>query len=203
MIRNIDELKNLQSYNGAVDWYSFIDSMEISEEQKEKRARVANDLFFLFVSMFVLAETVGDVEITYSYLYDGLRNIIMEYGRYDSYSMMYLDRFTEEYIAVTFRHDEEYFTSDDRALLGALNESNAIVGYDELQEAVDDGATYKIWVTERDNKVRNTHREVDGKRIPIDEFFEVGNERMMFPRDEVNCEDLNEIANCRCVLHFE
>ena len=203
MVRRLDELQNLTSYSGNIDWEEFFDAMDLTEEQREKRERVADKLFWVFAALFVLAQTTQDEEICVWWLDNQLTMIVQEYGVYNSYSVLYIDKFTREYVDVTFRNDGEYFVSDDRALLGALNEANAIVGYEELEDAIADGATYKIWVTEKDNKVRPTHKVMNGKKIPIDDFFEVGGERLLYPRDEVNCGDLAELANCRCHLSFE
>ena len=203
MIRRLDELQNLTSYSGNIDWEEFFDAMDLTEEQREKRERVADKLFWVFAALFVLAQTTQDEEICVWWLDNQLTMIVQEYGVYNSYSVLYIDKFTREYVDVTFRNDGEYFVSDDRALLGALNEANAIVGYEELEDAIEDGATYKIWVTEKDNKVRPTHKVINGKKIPIDDFFEVGGERLLYPRDEVNCGDLAELTNCRCHLSFE
>lgn len=203
MIRRLDELQNLTSYSGNIDWEVFFNAMDLTEEQREKRERVADKLFWVFAALFVLAQTTQDEEICVWWLDNQLTMVVQEYGVYNSYSVLYIDKFTREYVDVTFRNDGEYFVSDDRALLGALNEANAIVGYEELEDAIADGATYKIWVTEKDNKVRPTHKVMNGKKIPIDDFFEVGGERLLYPRDEVNCGDLAELANCRCHLSFE
>lgn len=203
MIRPIDDLSNLYQYKGEINWEEFFDAMEISEEQKDKRKSVADKMFFILLSFFVLVEETRDIEVCEWFLRSNMTELVIGYGVYDSYSFNYINRFSEEYVAVTFRNEGEYWTSDDRAMLGALNEANAICGYDELQEAIEDGCTFKIWRTERDNKVRKTHRELDGKKIPIDDYFEVGNERLFYPRDEVNCTDLSEISGCRCHLDFE
>lgn len=204
MNRRVDELNNLSTYNGEIDWEDFFDAMEISEEQKEKRKSVADKLFFIFATLFVLAEATENSEYCVWWLDSQLTDIVQEYGRLDAYSVQYIDKFTQGYVDVTFRHwDSPYYISDDRALLGALNEANSIIGYDELAEAIDEGATYKVWHTEKDNKVRPTHKLVENKRVPIDDYFIVGGERLLYPRDEVNCENLAEISNCRCHLTFE
>lgn len=205
MVREIDEFQNLYGWDLEIDIDEFYDAMNLSKERTDERKRVADKLFALFLSLFVLIESVDDYETCYFWLTDGLRDIVETYGFYDAYSMLYINKFAEEYLGVTFNRKAEgdYWLSPDRALLGALNESNAIVGYEELQDAIAEGCEFKIWKTERDNKVRETHRELDGKKIPIDEYFTVGMEQMLYPRDEVNCGDLSEISNCRCHCDYE
>ena len=202
--RAIDEYENIISYDFEDDVDEFLDAMDLSKARTEERKRVADKLFALFLSLFVLVD-IADYETCYFWFTASLRDIVEKYGFYDAYSMLYINKFAEEYLGVTFNRKAEgdYWLSPDRALLGALNESNAIVGYEELQDAIAEGCEFKIWKTERDNKVRETHRELDGKKIPIDEYFTVGMEQMLYPRDEVNCGDLSEISNCRCHCDFE
>lgn len=204
MIRTIDEFENLKTYKGEIDIEDFFDGMEISDEQKDKRMEVTNKLFWIFSSLFVLFEVTADYETCQWWLSDQLTNVVMEYGNYDSYSVLYIEKFVTDYVDVTFKHDEEpYYVSDDRAILGSINEANAICEYGELSDAIEEGMTFKIWHTERDSKVRKTHVPLDGKKIPIEDFFEVGGELLLYPRDEVNCGDLSEIANCRCSCSYE
>ena len=204
-MRKIDEYENLYGWDAEIDIDEFYNAMDLSEERVEERKAVADKLFAVFLSLFILVETVDDYEVCFYWLTDSLRDIVEKYGFYDAYSMLYINRFATEYLDVTFNRKEEseYWLSPDRALLGALNESNAIIGYEELQDAIADGCEFKIWRTERDNRVRPTHKELDGKKIPIEEYFTVGMEQMLYPRDEVNCGDLSELSGCRCHLDFE
>ena len=202
-MRYVDELNNLTKYTGDIDWKEFYDLMDISEEQKEKRYKLADSLFFIILSLFALYETTEDYSVCLWWFQTQLTNLVIEYGRYDSYSILYIDKFSEEYLRVTVDNTGDYWISEDRALLGALNESNAIAGYEELADAIEDGAQFKIWHTYRDNRVRPTHKVMEGVKVPIDDFFIVGGEQLLYPRDEVNCENLAEISNCRCVCHYE
>ncbi len=56
----------------------------------------------------------------------------------------------------------------------------------------------KIWVTARDDRVRDSHAALEGVNIPYDEFFPNGLE---FPRDEHGAAE--EVINCRCILMYE
>lgn len=87
----------------------------------------------------------------------------------------------------------------ERALSVAENESNSVFNRVEYDDAVDSGKyTYKTWITEMDNKVRHTHREVEGMRIPIEEPFIVGDSQMMFAHDSSLGASAEELVNCRC-----
>lgn len=54
----------------------------------------------------------------------------------------------------------------------------------------------------KDQRVRKTHREVDGETIPIDEVFLVGESLMRFPKDTSLGASAEEIVNCRCVVKY-
>ncbi len=58
----------------------------------------------------------------------------------------------------------------------------------------------KEWVTMHDEKVRETHDEVDGKKPWINQPFIVGDFPMMYPGDPKG--PPQEIINCRCVLVY-
>lgn len=58
----------------------------------------------------------------------------------------------------------------------------------------------KTWNSSNDGRTRREHRRLDGKTIPMDEYFRVGRDKMLTPgtgsRPEQN-------VNCRCFLTFE
>lgn len=95
-----------------------------------------------------------------------------------------------------------YELSDDRAMLIAENESNALYNYDDLQQAILMGYTKKTWNTILDRHTRNTHRNEDGTTIPIDKAFTVGNSEMMYPKDLSLGASAEETVNCRCSITY-
>ena len=95
-----------------------------------------------------------------------------------------------------------WYLSEDRAILNGEDQANYILDHTELVEALEDGYRRKGWLSMRDRKVRDTHREVDGTVIPIEEPFEVGGYLMMTPKDDSMGAPDEEIANCRCSLEF-
>lgn len=54
----------------------------------------------------------------------------------------------------------------------------------------------KEWVATADDRTRDTHAEVDGQRVPIDEPFKVGGSELMFPGDPNG--EPGEVIQCRC-----
>ena len=112
--------------------------------------------------------------------------------------------FSNNFIETTLNHEgEEWYTSSDRALFNAENSANDVLNYDLYQKALAEGKTHKKWITEKDNKVRETHREVENKVIPIKEWFRVGGIKMRFPKDyEYAIEAPQETVNCRCSVKY-
>lgn len=69
-----------------------------------------------------------------------------------------------------------------------------------LQRARLEGMTHKTWVSARDPKVRPSHMLANGQRVPIDVYFNIGNERLFLPADPGA--SYTETANCRCSVKF-
>ena len=95
-----------------------------------------------------------------------------------------------------------YWLSYRRAEDIAKSEANTFLNYTDFVEAKDSGATKKTWLTMLDDKVRNTHEEVEGQTIGIDEPFTVGNSLMKFPHDLSESPDPKEVINCRCAVEY-
>lgn len=79
-------------------------------------------------------------------------------------------------------------------------ESHRNVNTGAMTTARKGGATHKTWNTEQDDKVRDTHFNLDKKRIPIDEkFVTVNGNETYFPGQFGIAE---EDVNCRCWLTY-
>ena len=96
---------------------------------------------------------------------------------------------------------EQYWLSDDRARFIAEEESNTAFNDSDFEDAIEAGYTMKTWNTMLDRYVRKTHRPMEGKTIPIDDYFIVGNSMMLYPRDPDG--DPEEVISCRCWLTYE
>lgn len=55
-----------------------------------------------------------------------------------------------------------------------------------------------MWLSRRDDNVRETHVDADGQIVPLSGEFTVGSSRMRFPGDDELGADIAEIARCRC-----
>lgn len=57
--------------------------------------------------------------------------------------------------------------------------------------------TTKTWLTQRDERVRASHRNTDGERVPFEDRYSNG---LRYPRDPEG--PMREIAGCRCYQVF-
>lgn len=204
-MRDFDEINNM-SQDEVISIETYFDEMELSEPEKEERKEFANnvnDLMIFIFALFLTMQKFNRMNKTYiiRQLQSRYSEIVLSYIELDDFLDNYIKKFSEEIVDTTLKYlDESYYTSDTRATIVAVNESNSILGYKQLQEAKEQGYAIKEWITERDKKVRKTHREVDGIKIPIDSKFIVGGSEMSYPHDLSAPPE--ETVNCRCTLSF-
>lgn len=204
--QNFDNLNGLfftkRSKNRAMSINQFFGEMNLPEEEEKRRIRLAENLEVMMLTFFELVMLYGGVTPdNYDYLSGYLRDLyqqnLLVYVPIDEYLMTKTAVFADEVTRTTQDHaDDEWYFSDDRALLIAENESQGTWEYEEFAQAVEAGKTRKTWVAIIDKVTRQWHREVNGKTIPIDDYFHVGNDLMLFSGD-MNASDEN-LANCRC-----
>lgn len=61
------------------------------------------------------------------------------------------------------------------------------------------GVKFQKWITARDEKVRDSHAEMEGQTVGIGEYFISGNGgKMLYPSDRENGADASDTINCRC-----
>lgn len=188
------------------DYEGYFGNMDLSDEEKEKRIALAKQFEILFLYFFLVYSEQQSIDFV-QMIQQKYVTIAMEFLSLKSipaYIDGYANKMAEEIVRVTIEHnDEEFYTSTERGVLISANEANTLGNYGQQIQAIKDGKLYKTWVTEKDRKVRHTHRAVDEKKISIFEPFEVGNSLMMFPKDmETYGADMKEIANCRCVVKY-
>lgn len=180
----------------------YYDVMEIPKEDKRKRVDLGLGLFdiFLYILLYIKTdirlgnpESVDDYVETLDYR---IRDILNE--KDIPYDEEYIPKLSRDIVETSLRHpDDKYYFSEDRAVIITLNEANTIMNNVDFVSAKKSGKTHKQWITEKDERVRPWHEEVDDKKIPIDEMFHVGNDEMRFPHDYINGSPEN-LINCRC-----
>lgn len=212
-IQKFEELNNLGATNvEVIPIEQYFDEMPLSEEEKEERIELAHELndVFLFLFALFVAYKENNVPLNKATIVQQVstrfRNVISIYPQYDLIKDD-IDGYVDEYVSncydITNRNqDDAYYTSDDRAMIIAEEETNSVFNDFDYAEAIDLGKTKKQWVTMRDRRVRHTHSVLDGKTTGINNTFAVGNSLMLYPRDTSHNAQMKEIANCRCVCKY-
>lgn len=204
-MRVFDEINDL-SEDEIFDIDTYFDEMELPDEEKEKRKEFSENMVDVMLFIFALFSVMKQYNrVNKQYIIGQLKqrylDVVLQYMKIDKVVNDYIQKFSEEIVDTTLKYpDEEYYLSNDRATLVSVNEANSILGYRQLQEAKDRGYTKKTWITERDNKVRKTHREVDRETIDIDQLFLVGNSLMSYPHDF--SAEPEEVCGCRCSIKY-
>lgn len=204
-----DELNQLQketvTHRTVMSNEKYFGEMKLPKREIEKRIELAEKLhdsfFFVLVLLGVLNEYNRiSYEIAYERFKKAYEECVAEYID-DPYIADHVDEFAENVAKSTMDNlDDPYFFSDDRATFISQNESNNTLNYEQYIDAIRSGKTLKTWNAIIDKRTRKTHREINGRTIPIDELFLVGiNSLMRFPGDyNDGLGEANEIINCRC-----
>lgn len=58
----------------------------------------------------------------------------------------------------------------------------------------------KMWLATSDDRTRDTHRDIDGAEVELEEAFDVGGAAMLYPGDPAG--PASETINCRCTLLY-
>lgn len=203
----IDEINK-----GSFDYAKYIDEyfepMDISEEQKDERRKASRDfrdfLLFLF-TLLAVQDEYSSIDWAYfeaQFVIEFERNAL-KYARDTDLLKEFVREKAEDFTRITREHygEDSYWTSDERATYEAVNDANAVLGYEELEEAKDNGYKYKTWKTELDNRVRKDHRSMEGKKVKIDDYFVFPDCMMLMPHDDVNGTE-KQVSNCRCSVKY-
>lgn len=186
----------------------YFDEMDLTQAEKKKRKAFAKEIEEAMLYIFTLFSIMKQYnrinkEFIISQLKERYSEIVLQYMNIDKYLEDYISNFSQETVDVTLRHiDEPFYLSNDRSLLICENEANGVFNYQEYSDAVKAGKKRKRWNTEKDDKVRKTHAELNGLTIPIKEPFVVGNSLMMFPKDTSLNAEMEQIAGCRCTIQY-
>lgn len=213
MIIPIDEL-NLPGRNSykntkgkAITWLTnFFTPTHWNEDEIKNRVQIAEEILDAVEVMYNLFYILQpfDTDLAKKDLQVSIRNTIYEHGYYDQTMEDYSGDIAELIVLTTVAHSSEpYYFSHDRAIEIAANETLSIVNYKDVQDHIDRGYTHKVWITMGDERVRQTHNEVDGMEVPINGYFPVGEHLLYMPHD-FRMMDIapEEILNCRCSLWF-
>lgn len=218
MENKYDELNLIKSR--SVPYELYFGKMDLTKEQKEKRIefseRMEEILIFLFSLISAYREysikvNIYKIKIEFINRFDLLVDEYLNSAKLNemhmneakNYFNAYKNEFIDSFLETTEKNiNDSFFLSKDRAVLTSENEANTVINYIDYIKAIEDGKKKKKWIDIKDNKERETHREVGGETIPINDYFYVGDSMMLFPKDTSMGADLREIANCRCSIKY-
>ena len=185
--------------------------MQISEKQKRERIRLAErlqeELIYMLALMFY---SYPDINLSMALeMKDRYMQALIDLGIASSVANSMADlelqaaKFSTDMVETTQRHkDEPYYFSEDRARLMSEDQSNFVYDIEDFAEAIEAGMRYKTWNTVGDNRVRESHAEVEGLTIPINEPFQLQGGLLNYPHDtSLGCDE-NEVIACRCTLSY-
>lgn len=206
-----DELNQLVGHKISEPYEEYFDPMRISDEQKQRRIDFAKEIEIVIVGMLMSFfydeqyETSNYDEI-YARAIREYLEVATAFVIIDDYMRGHAEFLIADAIATMERHREKddypWYFSEDRAMAMSENDSNTVIGHDELEEAVSEGMRYKTWHTIMDGRERDSHAEVNELTIPIDEPFELPGGMLMCPGDDSMGASDEELANCRCACSY-
>ena len=223
-VQNFDKINILKRRSLPYDEY--FGDMLLTDKQKKQRkeyAVILEDIISIFFEIMFTEITMGLLdrvkvrqELVYS-LYESIDNeeFFDDEDQFETYLKTIIDELmksTEDNLAkypndYDYTGEKPYWVSDDRAQFIAENEANTLFNTKEHNEAVKSGKTHKIWMAYNDNRVRLSHIQTNGARIPIDSYFDVGAARMLYPKDvtselSTGADHPEETVNCRCTVRY-
>lgn len=208
MILDFDEINNLHNEDDYI--LKYFEDMDITQSGKDKRIDFSTKMYDIILFVFALVKSMQESGyIDEQYIILQLTNryfeLIDDFSMQSQYIQDYVGIFARQTVDVTLEHLQDidgYFMSNERALIIAVNEANTIFNYSDYDNAMNNGFTKKQWITEKDDKVRITHVEVDDSIVDINEPFVVGDSLLMFPKDTSLGASAEEIVNCRCSVKY-
>ena len=210
---SFDDMNKLGIKRRSVPYTEYFEPMDLTDEQKEERESFSEDtedkLLFALILLALLdeygvsePERIQQVTETLTMEFTG---VIERYTTIDDHLRSYAEDFSATFVETTIENiSEAWFMSEDRVMFDSENEANTVLNYKDYIRAIASGYTKKEWVTFKDNRVRKTHKVLDGKTIGITNLFEVGNTFMAYPKDLAHgaANHPESYINCRCTVHF-
>lgn len=206
-VSSFDELNQLVGMKRSMPFADYFAPMHLTKAQKRERQRLAEALeeeFLYMLSYMFYAYPIINEQMIYD-MRDAYIRAIEEVGLYSMVDQYYrqAEKFAIGCIDATRRHKEDpYYYSTDRARLCAEDQSNFVYDMKDFDDAIANGKRYKTWNTVGDNRVRNSHEEVEGLTIPIEEPFVLQGGLMMAPHDDSMGVSEDELILCRCSLTY-
>lgn len=219
-------------YAKAIPYHEYFGAMYISPEDMRRRIEFAEEIedmmMWLFAYWIIAEEADVPIDEVKADAEEKLTSVVARHTILDPYLEAYIHDLIGEVVDVTEEHrkkkdeydeeeeildefmskeqdkeKEDYWLSQDRAMLISENEANAFDNYIDFKKAKAQGMTKKTWITELDDRVRLTHTLAEGQTVDIDGLFLVGGSKFRFPKDAMYEPSAREVVNCRCVCKYD
>lgn len=218
--QGFDKLNILKKH--SIPYPEYFADMELTPKQKKEREKFCYILEDLIIIYFEMIKTSRDIGILNEYtikqeLMYNLYEAVDDKGFFENAEE--LDRYIADFVDTSYKTtisnldehpndmdytgEQQYWISEDRAKFIAEDQSNTLFNSKDYVEALKANKKQKIWKSFGDERVRHTHEEVDVTMIDIDDYFEVGAAKMLYPKDvtsalSTGAEHPEEVINCRC-----
>lgn len=201
---SIDEINSFDYQKYIRDYFA---PMMITREERDKREQAARDFREYLLTLFLLLGIQSEYlavnwDVIEREMRSELETAALRYANNTPMLKAYIADKVSDFVRTTQENMEKgsYWTSDERATYEAVNEANEVMGIADYQTAVDSGMKYKTWRGMMDSRERKSHVAMEGKKIPINDFFHLEKGIMRFPSDFEYCPA--ESYNCRCTLKY-
>lgn len=202
----IDEL-NSGNFDSEKYIESYFKPMRISKEAKEERKQASRDFRDYLLTLFLLLGIQTEYNaVNWNYIEEQYRiefeKAALRYAQNTQALIDYIAEKASDFVRTTRENIDKgnYWVSDERATYEAVNEANEVIAIGDYQRAVESGMKYKTWRGMMDSRERKSHVAMEGKKIPINDFFHLAKGIMRFPSDFEYCPA--ESYNCRCVCVY-
>ena len=218
--QNFDQLNILKRRSEPYEEYFRV--MKLPPKELKRRIRLARELEDVFATFFeiMMFGVIDEMTVKQQLTYD-IYDVLGDTRYFETEEQK--DKYVASLVNDTYRSTVEnlrkypndydytgtknYWVSDDRAMFISEEESNTVHNSLEYIEAGEQGKTHKIWMDYGDDRVRPTHQEVNGAKVPIGVYFDVGAARMLYPRDvtselSTGAECPEEVIGCRCRILY-
>lgn len=206
MLLGIDEINTPFDAEAYIE--SYFAPMGISREQKEQRKQASRDFREYLLTLFLFLGIQSEyIAVNWTYVEDMFRTeferAALRYANNTPMLTEYIAEKASDFVRITRENIDkgEYWTSDERATYEAVNEANEVFGIADYEDAIENGMKYKTWRGMMDAKERKSHVKMEGKKIPINDYFIMDKGILLFPGDTTNGEP-EETNNCRCVCKY-
>lgn len=218
--QGFDKLNILKKH--SIPYPEYFADMELTPKQKKEREKfcyILEDLIIIYFEMIKTSRDIGilnEYTIKQEFMYN-LYEAVDDKGFFEDAEE--LDRYIADFVDTSYKTtisnldehpndmdytgEQQYWISEDRAKFIAEDQSNTLFNSKDYVEALKANKKQKIWKSFGDERVRHTHEEVDVTMIDIDDYFEVGAAKMLYPKDvtsalSTGAEHPEEVINCRC-----